>query len=116
MRSSIGARLAGPERAPMTPQTCNPVSDIHARVSGVVQVNDDVVTITWSDEEHREYAIPAAAHIVVTADDTVKAGDALTAGPKNPQQILQIQGQGGCSELPHRGSPESLPLSGRNDS
>ena len=89
----IGTKLAGPEEVAEDSTDLQPVSEIHARVSGVVQVNDGVVTIAWSDEEHREYSIPAAAHIIVTGNDTVKAGDALTSGPKNPQQILQIQGR-----------------------
>ena len=89
----IGTKLAGPEEVAEDSTDLQPVSEIHARVSGVAQVNDGVVTITWSDEEHREYSIPAAAHIIVTGNDTVKAGDALTSGPKNPQQILQIQGR-----------------------
>ena len=90
---TIGTRLAVPEEAEDESTELQPASDLIARVSGIVQVDDDNVTITWTDEEHREYAIPAAAHIIVTGNDTVKAGEALTSGPKNPQQILQIQGR-----------------------
>ena len=53
----------------------------------------DAVTITWVDEEQREYIIPAAAHIIVSSGDQVTAGQALTQGPKNPQQILRVQGR-----------------------
>jgi DNA-directed RNA polymerase subunit beta' len=68
-------------------------TDLIARVSGKVQVTKKAITIAWTDEEQREYAIPAAAHIVVRSGDTVAAGQALTSGPKNPQQILRIQGR-----------------------
>ncbi len=68
-------------------------SDVMARVSGIVSVEDDVLTITWTDEDQREYVIPAAARIAVRSGENVTAGQALTSGPKNPQQILRIQGR-----------------------
>ena len=68
-------------------------SDVMARVTGVVSVEDNVLTITWTDEDQREYVIPAAARIAVRSGENVTAGQALTSGPKNPQQILRIQGR-----------------------
>ena len=68
-------------------------SDVMARVSGVVSIEDDLLTITWTDQDQREYVIPAAARIAVKTGDNVTAGQALTSGPKNPQQILLIQGR-----------------------
>ena len=68
-------------------------SDVMARVSGIASVEDNVLTITWTDEDQREYVIPAAARIAVRSGDGVTAGQALTSGPKNPQQILRIQGR-----------------------
>jgi DNA-directed RNA polymerase subunit beta' len=68
-------------------------ADIMARVSGTVQLGDGSLSIKWVDEERREYVIPAAAHVVVNSDDRVIAGQALTSGPKSPQQILRIQGR-----------------------
>tara|TARA_B100001750_G_scaffold190851_1_gene161102 strand:- start:339 stop:1481 length:1143 start_codon:yes stop_codon:yes gene_type:complete len=67
--------------------------DIIARVSGVVRKSKGVVNLVWDDEERREYGIPAASHIVVRDGERVTAGEALTSGPKNPQQILRIQGR-----------------------
>ena len=92
---SIGARLAvteesGDEDEETSLATNN---DVISRVSGVVHVDGDSINITWTDEEQREYIIPAASHIVVSSGDTVAAGESLTAGPKNPQQILRIQGR-----------------------
>ena len=94
----IGTKLAEPEEAGEDSTELQPAADVVARVSGMAQVDGNSMTITWSDEEHREYTIPAAAQIIVSGDkdsedNYVRAGDALTAGPKNPQQILQIQGR-----------------------
>ena len=70
-------------------------ADVIARVSGKVRVNKRRrrLVISWTDEESREYMIPAAAHITVRSGDAVTAGEALTSGPKSPQQILRIQGK-----------------------
>ncbi len=64
-----------------------------ARVSGKARVTRSSVTITWEDDEEREYVIPAAHHILVRSGDSVTAGQRLTGGPKSPQQILRIQGR-----------------------
>ena len=69
-----------------------------ARVSGKVRVvgskkNPEAVTITWVDEEQHEYTVPAASQIIVSSGEEVTAGQALTQGPKNPQQILRVQGK-----------------------
>ena len=68
-------------------------SVIHARNSGTVGIDGSTITITWTDEEQREYAIPAASHLEITEGDEVEARQAITSGPKNPQQILEIQGR-----------------------
>ncbi|MFL2764138.1 MAG: DNA-directed RNA polymerase subunit beta' [Dehalococcoidia bacterium] len=67
--------------------------EIIARVSGKVKINKKKVRISWSDEDEREYLIPAAAQILVKDLEPVVAGQSLTAGPKNPQHILRIQGR-----------------------
>ena len=91
---SIGARLAGSEEeASEAEDTALRPSDVTARVSGAVHVDGDNLTLTWTEEDQREYMIPAAAHITVKTGETVVAGQALTAGPKSPQQILRIQGR-----------------------
>ena len=91
---SIGERLAEQDKPSKDEETTAlQTSDLIARVSGIVRIDGDTLTISWTDEEQREYVIPAAAHIVVSSGDDVIAGQALTAGPKNPQQILSIQGR-----------------------
>jgi DNA-directed RNA polymerase subunit beta' len=44
------------------------------------------------DRDEREYLIPATARLRVQSGDYVHAGQALTEGPLNPQDILRIQG------------------------
>ena len=69
-------------------------SEVMARVSGIVSVEDDRLYVTWTDDEERKYDnIPAASHITVRTGDRVTAGTALTEGAKNPKEILRIQGR-----------------------
>ena len=90
---AIGARLAELE-GPADEETSalQPV-EVVARVAGTVSSADGRLVITWTDQEHREYPIPAAAHVAVKDGDRVTAGQELTHGPRSPQQILRIQGR-----------------------
>ena len=91
---NVGAALAAAQQAPDAETAAlQPADQIAARVSGIVRVDKDAITINWVDDEQREYAIPAAAHISVRSGDKVTAGEAFTSGPKSPQQILRIQGR-----------------------
>ena len=90
---TIGARLAELKEPGDEESTELQPTDLIARVSGTLHVDGDTLTINWTDEEQREYMVPAAAHIVVQPGDRVTAGQALTSGPKSPQQILRIQGR-----------------------
>ncbi len=67
-------------------------SDIPARVSGIVRIEGDTLTVSWEDKDEREYQIPHGARVIVSTEDIIAAGDAITAGPKNPQRILSLQG------------------------
>ena len=69
------------------------VAELTARVAGTASVGDGSMTISWEEKDEREYAVSAAATITVKDGDRVTAGDALTAGPKSPQQILRILGR-----------------------
>ena len=92
----IGAHLAAPEDAEDSGgdgEAAIRPAEVAARVSGKVHVGDGSISVEWKDEDRREYVIPAAAHVTVKTGDHVAAGAALTAGPKNPQQILRIQGR-----------------------
>ena len=67
-------------------------TDILAPYEGVVTVTKSDVTITWEDENEREYAIPAASELLVSDGQKIISGDPITSGPKNPHEILRIQG------------------------
>ena len=69
-----------------------PVLEVVASVGGRVELSEDSLSIVWEDPEEREYLVPAGAELLVSDGDTVRAGDRLTAGPKNPHDILSIQG------------------------
>ncbi len=92
---TIGDRLAEPDgSAELDDEAIVRFSqDMMARVSGRVAVDDDSMTIEWREEEQRRYDIPADRNIEVRSGDVVEAGQSLTNGPKNPQQILSIQGR-----------------------
>lgn len=91
---SIGTRLAELSEGKGNDNSASLTSgDIIARVSGVVHIQNNTLTVSWTDEDEREYIIPAASHLVVASGDVISAGEQLTAGPKNPQQILLIQGR-----------------------
>ncbi len=70
------------------------VEEIFAPVAGTVQVTKTAVRITWNETDEREYVIPAASEILMTDGESIEPGTALTDGPKNPQDILRIEGQG----------------------
>ena len=67
--------------------------EIFAPVAGTVQVTKAAVRIAWNETDEREYVIPAASEILVSDGDKIDPGTALTDGPKNPQDILRIEGQ-----------------------
>ena len=67
--------------------------EIVANIGGTVEVGKNRVAILWEDIEERDHVVPASAHVLVENGATVKAGDALTAGPLNPHDILRIRGK-----------------------
>tara|TARA_Y100001934_G_scaffold267618_1_gene348539 strand:- start:209 stop:4651 length:4443 start_codon:yes stop_codon:yes gene_type:complete len=67
--------------------------EIYAPVAGTAQVTKAFVRITWQENDEREYVIPAASEILVGDGEIIEPGTALTDGPKNPQDILRIEGQ-----------------------
>jgi len=66
---------------------------IVAGVAGQVSVEDGQISILYEETEEREYAVPAATHIRVQSEDQVKAGQQLTDGSINPQEMLHILGK-----------------------
>jgi DNA-directed RNA polymerase subunit beta' len=68
-------------------------ASIRARYGGVVKVARGEVVVRTIDEESREYAVPASAVITVEDGDRVQAGDRLTEGSINPQELLLVRGR-----------------------
>jgi DNA-directed RNA polymerase subunit beta' len=67
--------------------------DLVARIGGRVMVQGkDSISIVYEEKEEREYAVPAAARLRVENGDPVHAGQQLTDGSRNPQDILRIMG------------------------
>jgi DNA-directed RNA polymerase subunit beta' len=64
-----------------------------ARAAGTVSIRGKKISIKYLQSEEREYVIPAASHIRVHDGDSIKAGDQLTDGSINPQDILKVLGQ-----------------------
>jgi DNA-directed RNA polymerase subunit beta' len=68
-------------------------SPILARVAGDVTIEDEQLVISYMEEQQQEYAVPASAHIRVKDKEHIKAGQQLTEGSINPQDILHILGK-----------------------
>ena len=93
----IGTVLAIPPAAKETKgKTKAPSKEaqpITARIAGEVSSKKGHLFISYEDHEEREYVIPSVAGIRVQAGDTVHAGQQLTDGSVNPQDILRILGR-----------------------
>ncbi|MFC1897713.1 DNA-directed RNA polymerase subunit beta' [Chloroflexota bacterium] len=66
---------------------------ILARVAGEVVLEDKQLSIKYEDTEEREYVVPAATPMRVQTGDPIQAGQQLTDGSINPQDILHILGR-----------------------
>jgi len=66
---------------------------ILSRVAGEVVVDDGRISVKYEDREERAYSIPATTRIRVETGEVVKAGQQLTDGSVNPQDILSILGR-----------------------
>ena len=88
-----GAALAQPAASEGESSEEGESRPVVARMPGTVSVSDGKVTVAWEEQEERTYVAPLTAHVVVKTGDPVKAGQELTAGQKNPHDILLIQGR-----------------------
>ncbi len=55
-----------------------------------------VAFVRREERDEKEYEIPASARPRVERGGKVRAGDQLTDGPKNPREVLRIQGVEAC--------------------
>jgi len=95
----IGTELASPaaKSKPKAKSKSTAVTDetrpILARVAGEVVIEDKQLAIKYEEIEEREYAVLSAIHIRVQSGDEIKAGQQLTDGTINSQDILHILGK-----------------------
>jgi DNA-directed RNA polymerase subunit beta' len=66
--------------------------EIVARTSGAVAIEKGRIVVLYEEREQRDYVITAASRLKVHDGDSIHAGQPLTEGPLNPQDILRIQG------------------------
>ncbi|MBD5560075.1 MAG: DNA-directed RNA polymerase subunit beta' [Clostridia bacterium] len=75
------------------------ITEISGRASVVdMRGKKREITISNDQGESKTYAIPYGSRIRVYDGDEVEAGDALTGGPINPNDILKIKGVKGVQE------------------
>ena len=97
----IGTVLATPDAAKETKgktkdetkAVSKKTQPIVARIAGEVSVKKGRLYISYEEREEREYPIPTAAGIRVQSEEPVHAGQQLTDGSVNPQDILRILGR-----------------------
>jgi DNA-directed RNA polymerase subunit beta' len=82
-----GTPIAKPERR------TKGKTDMPAPVSGKVSVHGSKITIAMKEVEERIYEVEHAARLIVDEGQEVAAGDFLTDGSANPQDILRISGR-----------------------
>ena len=66
---------------------------LSAGMAGTVEVNDGEISIVSHETDVREYLIPLTAFLTVEPGSRVEAGERLSTGPLNPQEILRILGR-----------------------
>jgi DNA-directed RNA polymerase subunit beta' len=68
--------------------------EIRARTAGEAFLNaDNKLVVRFEEREEREYSVPSAINIIVEAGQRVQAGQQLTQGLIDPQDVLRIQGR-----------------------
>src|SRR5437868_8009290 len=82
-----GTPIAKPERR------TKGKTDMPAPVSGKVSVHGSKITIAMKETEERIYEVEHTARINIEDGEQVNAGDFLTEGSANPQDILRISGR-----------------------
>ena len=68
-------------------------TDVTAPVAGFLVKGDDGIVVRAEDIVEREYLIPHNAKILVDNGAEIRAGDAITDGPINPQEYLDTRGK-----------------------
>jgi DNA-directed RNA polymerase subunit beta' len=69
------------------------VDEVRAPERGQIIKSDGGLRVRSEDVVEREYAIPHNAKLLVENGQQVRAGDAITDGPINPQEYLETRGR-----------------------
>ncbi len=69
------------------------VDEVRAPDAGLVTFTDEGLKIAGEDVVEREYAIAHNAKLMVEDGQQIRAGDAITEGPINPQEYLETRGR-----------------------
>ena len=101
LAAAQGRRAAGRRRAtPSTSARSSPVARPTAPRStsrrpsaGFLVKGDDGLVVRAEDVVEREYLIPHNAKLLVENGAEIRAGDAITDGPINPQEYLDTRGK-----------------------
>ncbi|MDP6511423.1 MAG: DNA-directed RNA polymerase subunit beta', partial [Dehalococcoidia bacterium] len=91
-RVEIGQILAQPPREDGA-EDLHPATNLVARSSGELSVQDDRLFVYFEERDEREYPVPTAARIRVATGDSITAGQQMTDGHLNPNDILRIMGR-----------------------
>ena len=100
-RESPGARRSSPKWA--------------ARVTVNETRKKREVIVTPDVGEAKAYTIPYGSRLKVADGDVIEAGDELTEGSINPNDILKIKGIKGVQTYLLQGSTAGLPYAGRGN-
>ena len=87
------AKGKGKEKGKEKEKEAAPVPVLLAPVTGVVSIEGKNLVISYEEREEEEYLVPFTAGIRIEKGSHVKAGDQLTEGHVNPQDILRIKGR-----------------------
>jgi DNA-directed RNA polymerase subunit beta' len=67
--------------------------DVTTSVDGFLARTEGGLVVRAEDVVEREYAIPHNARLLISEGQEVRAGDAITDGPINPQEYLETRGR-----------------------
>ncbi|MGH2467779.1 MAG: DNA-directed RNA polymerase subunit beta', partial [Candidatus Limnocylindrales bacterium] len=68
-------------------------AELRSPVKGVVVEQGTQLVVRSEDVVEREYQIPHNAKLLVETGQEIRAGDAITDGPINPQEFLETRGR-----------------------
>ena len=66
---------------------------VRAKYAGAAKVGKNEVLVRTTEEDTREYSVPASAQLIVRDGDHVVAGDRITQGSISPQELLLVRGR-----------------------